>query len=275
MLIRHRGGIGTTFGIVLTLIGIILLIVLGVDILNRGSRWTMEKAFATSRSIDIASQAIEEACRSPAHKARVLEGMVNYLNSAYPGLGASNTPAGIELALTSLLKLVGRGGTDNRVIDAFASEDPTERTVSSPDGMTMRLRPVPGLQGIEYIHGHLTNTVALGIDTPLKIPPTATQAAFADDPGLENVNAMVVELRPVLYGVSVPYTGTTEVLPVGRGIVRARCKVTYRMGRQSMTRWVTQDRFFSFIRGSDGSGGYTWTFEVSPNPWQVEAREKI
>lgn len=273
---RHRGGIGTTFGIVLTLVGIVLLIVLGVDLINRGSRWTMEKAFATSRAIDVANQAIDEVCRSPAHKTRIMEGLVDYLNTLYPGLGANTTPAGIEVAMTGLLSVVGRRGLDNKVADAFEGADPNERTVTSPDGMTLRLRPITGFNGVEYIYGHMTNTVAFGVDRPLRVVPSATQAAFADDPGLENVQGMIVELRPVLYGVSEPYTGIAgEAGPIGRGVVRARCGITYRMGRQSMTRWVTQDRFFSFIRTFDGTSSYTWSFEVSPSPWQVEAREKI
>ena len=296
-----RAGFGTTATFVLVIIGIALMILLGGDVLSRGSRTNIERAYATGQMLRVGRMALDEAFTSDkgqrALEKAMLAGLrqassgttipgndateqrdnliVEFLHAVRPFRGANPYPSTKDLATDLGL---AAPDADTRIEHRFPVG---QGTGARPTGMTWR----QGDKG-------WPDTVYFGIDAstnamvPLETLLNAYKTEIANGKLMIDANGTKnsVEIRPVVFHVLAPpppqqpkqlaRQPPSEFFgkKVGRGLARARVTLHWALLKgPPIVRTVVSDYFFTLSTPAQPAAGAQegdWKIDFDSVEWQ-------
>jgi hypothetical protein len=284
-----RKGFGTTTTFVLVIIGIALMILLGGDLLSRGSRISIERAYATGQLLRIAAMALDEATRSEAGRERIADSMLAAIAQGTPP--AKTDPQARDDLINDFIAAITPYDPSTGVLESLYANVPPpakdEETLiphKHPWGRDDQGNSTGNATGMLF-WGTELGRVVFGTDPSknAKFKPETLRLAYKHELDARVLKIEDVEMRALAFKAGLTRDSSNRQIrrrfvqneTMGYGAVRAQVVVSWAMSKgPPIVRTVICDRFFELIApaklaSNGGLGEETeWTIKVLPGEWQ-------
>jgi hypothetical protein len=295
--VTSRAGFGTTTTFVLVIIGIALLLLLGGDMLSRGSRINIERAYATGQLLRVGRMALDEAFTSDKGKKVLADAMLKGIANAPGGPGMPSTPDKRDELICQFLQAIVPVDASGHVFVSLAALSEAYTTdISPPEAKSNEIPhkwplgdPNTAAQatGMMWLEGNFRDemgtarpqvaAVRFGVDSSLNARVKLITLLDAYKTELANGKLAIetdgqkdtVEIRPVAFHAikrvnSTNYLGQRDV---GRGVARARVGLRWALDKGgALVRTVVSEYYFK-LHAPD-TLGKTWKIEFDETEYQ-------